>query len=106
MPTSLATIVRTILACVPLVACHGYITSNAPLLTPANASYAFPANAGIEAMTLDDDHVWQLIAGEARLSLLRQNYRVTNPDDAAPTPETYLLQHIAGDHFIVQATRI
>ena len=104
MPASTWRITCVVLACVLLAGCHGYVTSRAPLISVANASYPLPASAGIDAFTLDDNHVWQHTEGRARLSLVQGNYRVTDPDRTAPSPETYLFKRIDKDRFIVQAT--
>ena len=104
MPASTWRITCVVLACVLLEGCHGYITSREPLISVANASYPLPASAGIDAFTLDDNHVWQRTEGRAHLSLVQGNYRVTDPDRTEPSAETYLFKRIDNDRFIVQAT--
>jgi hypothetical protein len=47
-----------------LTACQGTITSPAPLITPANAANPLPAIATVEAMTLDEDQVWESKRGQ------------------------------------------
>jgi hypothetical protein len=87
-----------------LVGCKGYITSPEPLITPANASYPFTAAIQIEAQTLNEEHVWESTEGKARLTLVDRSYRVTDPDEAAPSSDAYLIKQISNDAFIVQAS--
>ena len=87
-----------------LTACQGAITSPAPLITPANAAYPLPAIATVEAMTLDEDQVWESNEGKAWLTLADRSYHVSGPDDTAPSPDTYLFRQIGKGLFIVQAS--
>jgi hypothetical protein len=92
-----------LMACL-LVGCNGYITSPEPLITVANASYPFPAIAEVEPQTLNEDHVWERSEGKARLTLVDRSYRVADPDEAAPSSDTYLFKQIKDGLFIVQAS--
>jgi hypothetical protein len=87
-----------------LTACQGTITSPAPLITPANAANPLPAIATVEAMTLDEDQVWESNEGKAWLTLADRSYHVSGPDDTAPSPDTYLFRQIGKGLFIVQAS--
>lgn len=88
-----------------LAGCNAYVSSHVPLFHPADGTYPFPPNAAIAAQTLTDDHVWAPIEGTGRLSLVDRSYRVTGPDDAAPSQEEFLVRRLADRTFIVQATR-
>jgi hypothetical protein len=87
-----------------LAACKGNITSPEPLLSPTNASYPFPPISEIEAEILTDHHVWERIEGRAHLTLMNRSYQVTNPNEATPTPETFLFREIASDLFAAQGS--
>ena len=106
MSTGIWRTISAVIACALLAGCHGYVTSHEPLISVANASYPLPASAGIDGFTLDDNHVWQRTEGTAHLSLVQGYYRVTDPDRATPSPETYLFKRIDKDRFIVQATTV
>jgi len=87
-----------------LLGCKGTITSPEPLISPANASYPFPAMIEIEARNLSEDHVWERSEGKGRLTLVDRTYRVTGPGDAAPSSDTYLFKQIRDGMYVVQAS--
>jgi hypothetical protein len=87
-----------------LVGCKGTITSPEPLITAATASYPFPAMVEVEAQTLNEDHVWERTEGKGRLTLVDRSYRVTGPDETAPSPDTYLFKQIRDGLYVVQAS--
>ena len=82
--------------------CTGTISSDAPLLDSRNASFPLPRHAQIEASTLRDD-VWQRDPRKGRIDLVDGAYRVTGPDELAPSPEQYVFRQIGRGEFVVQA---
>ena len=103
MQTKLRNVVAALLTACLLVGCKGYITSPKPLITTANATYPFPAISEVEAQTLNENQIWEGSEGKAHLSLIDRAYRVTDPGETAPSPDTYLLKQIEHGLFIVQA---
>jgi hypothetical protein len=87
-----------------LVGCKGAISSPVPLITLANASYPFQTTVEIQAQTLNEDHIWENTEGKARLTLVGRSYRVTDPDQATPSSDTYLFKQIKDNSMIVQAS--
>jgi len=87
-----------------LAGCKGTITSREPLLSPANAAYPFPPAAEVEAWSLNDDNVWERREGTARLTLQDRAYRVTEPGESLPSPDSFLFRQIEDGLFIVQAS--
>lgn len=94
--------VIALLAVCTVCGCTGAITSDAPLLDSRNASFPLPRHAQVEASTLHDD-VWQRDPRKGRIDLIDRAYRVTGPDEPAPSPERYLFRQVNRSEFVVQA---
>jgi hypothetical protein len=85
-------------------ACKGSITSTEPLLTPRNASFPLASGTQMTGQRLGDDNVWQNDDPGARILLVDGYYRIIDPDQAAPGPDSFLFQEIGDGEFIVQAS--
>lgn len=91
MQTGVRNALAALLMVCLLAGCKGTITSPAPLISPANATYPFRPAAAVEALSLNDDNVWEQLEGTARLTLQDRSYRLTEPGKSTPSPDTYLL---------------
>ena len=84
--------------------CEGVITSDTPLLVSENASFPLPSGAEITGQTLGDNNVWERDERKAHIFLVDRSYRLSTPDQPAPSPDRFLFKQIGDGQYVVQAS--